>query len=122
MFQSGGLPYLASPPWACWHIEVVQFVAPETGEIEGGNALSRLSVSRLAPLSPRCLGCDHRDRLALGPRPCPIRSLCHCSSVCVRTGARMVSLGDLLHHPDHAAARPDQFWRRARNLLDVQCL
>jgi len=34
-----------------------------------GNAFSRLSVSRLAPLAPPCLARDYRDRVALGLHP-----------------------------------------------------
>jgi hypothetical protein len=73
-----------------------------------GNDVSRLFVSRLAPRSPRCLACDHRDRAALGPKSSAIRCFFHGPSVFERAGARMVSVEDGLHHPEHAAARPAQ--------------
>src|SRR5436305_14816629 len=49
--------------WLSWLLLTVVVVAP----IGEGNALSRFSVSRLAPLFPRCLAGDHRHRGDLGP-------------------------------------------------------
>ena len=49
--------------WLPWLLLTTVVVAPI-----GEDTFSRFSVSRLAPLQSRCLGRDHRDRAALGPR------------------------------------------------------
>jgi membrane protease YdiL (CAAX protease family) len=49
--------------WLPWLLLTTVVVAPI-----GEDTFSRFSVSRLASLQSRCLGRDHRDRAALGPR------------------------------------------------------
>jgi hypothetical protein len=73
-----------------------------------GNAFSRISVSRLAPLPARRLGRYWNDRSAMGHHSYSIRSVRDWSGVRVRGAIRMVSSCNRLDHSDYIAARLGQ--------------